>query len=460
MPQPNKSLQTSLTLLTLIAFVLMGFTPSHGQETEKPNVLYILADDLGYGEIQAYNPTRGKVPTPNVNRLARQGMMFTDAHSASAVCTPTRYAFLTGRYSWRSRLQKGVIGPGGHNPLIKKKFKTLGHLYASKGYHTAILGKWHLGYKYSEKNGDTSNRTAPAPVGANVIGGPTTRGFDYFWGFALSRTMSTVVENDKVVKELPVKKMLPTLARKGAKYVGHQSQNDRPFFLYLALNSPHGPVVPTERFQGKTGLNDWADYVMETDWAVGQVLQALHKSGEADNTIVVFASDNGTSPGKSNVHKLERQGYFPSALLRGYKRHIWEGGHRIPFIVRWPGVVEPGSKTDFISHFIDLMPTLVDVSGAEYPDQYDGKEVVPMQGTSLLPVLNGKDIQRKTPIYNEWAGGKYIITHDWKLVQRRKKDRWELIPFDKNRTETINKIDERPQKAKQLKQAWKSWKNN
>lgn len=461
--QTNRYLRVTLILFSIAVLSISSVSPGVSQTSDKPNVVYILADDLGYGEIQVYNPSRGKVPTPNVNRLAKQGMMFTDAHSASAVCTPTRYALLTGRYAWRSRLQRGVIGPGGEKPLIKDKFKTLGDLYGNNGYHTAVMGKWHLGYTYGETDGDTSNRTAPAPVGAEVNGGPTTRGFDYFWGFALSRTMSTVVENGEVVEELPVKQMLPELARRGSDYVREHAEREKPFFLYLALNSPHAPVVPTDRFKGKTGLNDWADFVMETDWAVGQVLDALRASGEADNTIVVFASDNGTSPNASGIKELERQGYFPSALLRGYKTNIWEGGHRVPFIVRWPGVVEPGSINHNLVSLNDWYATTADLLDMDLPADQG------VDSVSIMSLLNGSTEPVRDSVVHHTVSGKFgIRVGDWKLNIAHGSGGWgtnvvsdkearkkglppiQLYNIKRNIRETRNLQGERPQKAKEL----------
>ncbi len=439
----------------LLAGMLVAFAGStvHAQSPEKPNVLYILADDLGYGEIQVYNPSRGKVPTPNINRLARQGMMFTDAHSASAVCTPTRYALLTGRYSWRTSKQAGVVGPGGHKPLIKKKFKTLGDLYKSQGYQTAVMGKWHLGFTYSDGRN----------VGSKIIGGPTTRGFDYFWGFPLSRTMETIIENDEVVREMEYEKMLPTLAKKGSRYVQQKSKEDQPFFLYLALNSPHHPVVPTDRFKGKTGLNEWADFVMQTDWAVGQVLDALQESGEADNTIVIFASDNGTSPNASNIKELERQGYFPSALLRGYKTSIWEGGHRVQFIVRWPGVVEPGTLNHNLVSLNDFYATTADILDIDLSTSQG------VDSVSLLPLLKGGDEPVRESVIHHTSSGKFGIRKgDWKLNiapgsggwstnmindSEAKKKGWpevQLYNIKRDIQETNNLQDENPEKVKEL----------
>ncbi len=345
-----------------LVFILF-LSPLATAEDNRPNIVYILADDLGYGEIQVYNPKKGKIPTPNVDRLAEQGMMFTDAHSGSSVCTPTRYGVLTGRYAWRSPLQSGVVGPGGHPPLIDSDRLTVPRFLSRHEYHTACIGKWHLGFRYEEKRASHPPNTAPAPVGSRIIGGPTTRGFDEFYGFPLSRTMRTLIENDRVVVERPLVKILPNLTLRAVEYIRKRAEDARdgsPFFLYFSLNSPHSPVVPSERFQGKSGLNKWADYVMETDWAVGQVLKVLKQTGLREDTLVIFTSDNGTSARAANADQLEKKGHYPSAHLRGYKTDIWEGGHRIPFIARWPGVIKPGTTSSRLISLNDLFATTAD----------------------------------------------------------------------------------------------------
>ena len=261
-----------------------------------PNIVYILCDDLGYGDVQSLNLNRGKIKTPHVDRLASQGMSFTDAHSGSSVCTPTRYGVLTGRYSWRSRLQNGVLG-GFSPPLIAPGRLTVAELLRSQGYATACLGKWHLGWDWAVKSGGSVKKGAgPANVDYTVPiqHGPTSVGFDYYFGISASLDMAPFVfiENDRVTAIPSVEKtfvrkgpaapdfeaeeVLPILARKAAAYVKERaaaSRQGRPFFLYLPLNSPHAPILPTKEWRGKSGLGDYADFVMETDWAVGEVLR-------------------------------------------------------------------------------------------------------------------------------------------------------------------------------------------
>jgi arylsulfatase A-like enzyme len=254
---------------------------------KKPNILYIICDDLGYGDVQALNPEKGKILTPKIDAFAKEAMTFTDAHSASAVCTPSRYAILTGRYSWRSRLQHGVLASGDElDPLIAEDLTTVPKMLKKAGYKTAAIGKWHLGFKFIDDDGnpvqvyDGKKVVGPA-IGSTVPNGPVSRGFDSYIGFHHSRVMKTVIKDDKVVDKMPPIKMLQFLGDNAEDYIANASKTDEPFFMYLALNSPHSPVVPSEAWQGKSGMGAYADFVMETDDVVGRVLEALEKNGIA-----------------------------------------------------------------------------------------------------------------------------------------------------------------------------------
>ncbi len=307
-----------------------------------PNIVYILCDDLGYGEIQCLNPERGKVLTPHVDKLASQGMVFTDAHSGSSVCTPTRYGIMTGRYAWRTHLQKGVVQHDkDYGALIAEGRLTVPALLKKSGYHTAIIGKWHLVFSFVDDEGrrvkSEKNKkwNAGIPVGTKVKGSPITRGFDYYIGFHHSAIIETIVENDRVIAEKPTNEVLDFLGMNAVKYIGEQSKMDQPFFLYLPLNSPHTPIAPSDEWIGKSGMGDYCDFVMQTDHVVGKVLQALEDNGVADNTLVIFTSDNGCSAGPAKAKNLIKEyGHYPSAYLRGYKADGWEGGHRISYIVK------------------------------------------------------------------------------------------------------------------------------
>ncbi|MDO5971924.1 arylsulfatase [Flavivirga aquimarina] len=396
-------------------FILVA---SHISAQERPNIVYIICDDLGYGDVQFLNPEKGKILTPQIDKLATQGMTFTDAHSASAVCTPSRYSLLTGRYSWRSRLQKGVLAGGEEvTPLIAADLLTVPKMLKGAGYHTAAIGKWHLGFDYVDDNGKPyklyeGKKMIGAPIGATVPNGPITRGFDSYIGFHHSRDMQTVIKNDKVIDKMPPIQMLQFLGDQAEDYISKAVNKEAPFFMYLALNSPHSPVVPSKEWQGKSGMGAYADFVMETDDVVGRVLKALEKSGIADNTLVFFTSDNGCSAPVSKAGKLEKDyGHYPSADFRGYKSDIWEGGHRIPFIARWPGIIEADSKNDKLICQTNLMATCAEIAGL------DLNEKAGVDSYSILPMLKNKKAKTdyKLVVHHSINGKFSIRNKKWKL---------------------------------------------
>jgi len=390
--------------MLLVALVLAAAT---APAAERPNIVYILADDLGYGDVHCLNPQNGKIPTPHLDRLASQGMTFTDAHSGSSVCTPTRYGVLTGRYAWRTRLQHGVLSDY-TEPLIAADRLTVPALLKQHGYHTACIGKWHLGFTLDAQR--AKGKRQGAPMGARTQDGPLTRGFDHFYGFHHARTMHSVFLDECVTEIVEPVDMLPKLTRHAADYIAARAKTAQPFFLYFALNSPHTPIAPTAEWQGKSGLGDYGDFVMETDWAVGEVLAALDRAGIASNTLVFATSDNGCSPA-AGVAKLEKQGHYPSAQFRGYKSDIWDGGHRIPFFVRWPGVVRPGRVCAQLTCLTDLMATVADILGAQLPDNA-GEDSV-----SILPLLKGEDRPVRDMVVHHSINGMFAIRRsDTKLI--------------------------------------------
>ena len=406
--------------IVLASLLLASLAALHGADAPplqaKPNIVYILCDDLGYGDVHCLGGARSKVATPQIDRLAGQGMTFTEVHSSSAVCTPSRYSILTGRYNWRSRLQKGVLN-GYEEPLIAADRLTVPALMKQHGYATACIGKWHLGMGISKEQ-----------LNATIADGPITRGFDYFFGISASLDMPpfAFVENDRFTQAPTATKkwlragpaapdfeavdVLPTLTRKAVEYIGARAAAKKPFFLYFPLNSPHTPIVPTKEWQGKSGLGDYADFVMETDWALGEVLAALGKNGIEESTLVIFTSDNGCSPA-AGIPKLESQGHYPSADRRGYKADIWDGGHRIPFITRWPGKFKPGTRSDQLLCLVDLMATSADLLGATLPDNA-GEDSV-----SILPALLGHADKplRGTVVHHSIDGSFAIRQGQWKL---------------------------------------------
>lgn len=400
----------------IITVLLLLFTSSILAQ-KSPNIVYIICDDLGYGDVQYLNPERGKIPTPNIDKLATQGMTFTDAHSGSSVCTPTRYGILTGRYAWRTHLQNGVLGGGKEfEPLIAKNRLTVPSMLKKEGYTTAIMGKWHLGFNFIDDTGKQlelyeGRKAAPAPIGSTIPDGPTTRGFDSYLGFHHSASMETVIENDKVIDHMPTIKMLQFLGDNASAYIAKKSKETAPFFLYLALNSPHSPVVPSENWQGKSGLGDYGDFVMETDDVVGQVLKALQENDLADNTLLFFTSDNGCSYPAAKGEQLEAQGHYPSAQFRGAKSDIWEGGHRVPFIARWPGKIEANSKNHELICLTNLMATCADIIDFKIPE-YAGED-----SFSILPLLKNKTkkSKHKTVVHHSIQGKFSIRKGKWKM---------------------------------------------
>jgi arylsulfatase A-like enzyme len=372
-----------------------------------PNIVYVLCDDLGYGDVHCLNPQRGKIPTPNADRLAAQGAMFTDMHGGSSVCTPTRYGLLTGRYCWRTRLQGGVLD-NYVTPLIAADRLTVPALLKQHGYHTACIGKWHLGFTIADadmgdgKKKGKGKKKEGAPLGARTADGPLTRGFDHFFGFHHARMMKSLFTDDRVTELVEPVDMLPKLTQHATGYIAERAKSGQPFFLYLALNSPHTPIVPAAGWQGKSGLGKYGDFVMQTDAALGEVLAALDKAGVAGNTLVIFTSDNGCSPA-AGVEHLEKQGHFPSAHLRGYKSDIWDGGHRIPFIARWPGVVKPGSSCGQLGCLTDLLATCAELVGAKLPDNA-GEDSI-----SILPLLKGGDKPVREAVVHHSIHGMFAL---------------------------------------------------
>lgn len=411
-------LSLGLIVLIILATTLVGC--SQKPEAKSPNIVYIICDDLGYGDVQFLNPERGKILTPRIDKLATQGMSFIDAHSGSSVCTPTRYGVLTGRYAWRSHLQNGVLS-GGHEfePLIAENQLTVPALLKKAGYKTAAMGKWHLGFAVNDSldnpvdvypNGQ--RRPSPAPVGSIVPNGPTTRGFDTYLGFHHSASMETVIKDGKVIDNMPTIKMLQFLGDHAVNYIAERAKDEAPFFLYLALNSPHSPIVPSEAWQGKSGMGTYADFVMETDDVVGQVLQALEENRVGDNTLVFFTSDNGCSYPAAKGHQLEKEyGHYASAQFRGSKSDIWEGGHRIPFVVRWPGVVEANSTNDELICLTNLLATCAEITGQEIPEN-EGED-----SYSILPLLKNK---------NEESPYKVVVHHSIQGKFSVRKGKWKL----------------------------------
>ena len=427
----RRSRPFSLALLLVVpTLVLAGAAPKSSSAAEHPNVVLIMADDLGIGDVSPTNPNC-KIRTPNLQTMADEGMTFLDAHTPSAVCTPTRYGLLTGRYNWRSRLSRGVLG-GTSEHLIPADRPTLGHLMRGAGYHTAMIGKWHLGWDW-HKDGDEIDFTQP------IKNGPDINGFDQYYGHCGSLDMSPYVwvdtghvtaQPDRVegvtrkedryawYREGPmgsdfhIDEVLPHLFDKSMTYVKEraaEAKSGNPFFLYLALPAPHTPIVPIPPFKGSSGLNPYGDFVHQVDHHVGELLATLKEAGLDENTLVIFTSDNGCSP-EANFELLKSKDHDPSAEYRGHKADIYEGGHRVPFIVRWPGHIKGGSTTTALTCLTDVYSTLEVLTGQ--PREAIGGE----DGFSLLPVLDGEATSGRETLISHSINGSFAIRKGaWKL---------------------------------------------
>ena len=423
---------------------------SLAQATENPNIVLIYADDLGYGEVSCYNPERNKVPTPHIDKLAAQGMRFTDAHSSSAVCSPSRYTLLTGRYHWRSRLQQGIVGMW-EKPLIAEDRLTLGGMLRAQGYQTAMTGKWHLGWdwnltrqqigliKPTSKKDDAVSQELIAlwndRFSRDIGGGPIDRGFDRYFGtdvpnwppFCFIENRRTVgipseflpaglflnqlaSQQGPALKDWKLETILPAITQHACDWIGEFAQSGKPFFLYFPMTAPHTPIAPNSPWRGKSGLGTYADFVMETDAAVGRVLAAIAQAGIQENTLVILTSDNGNAS-YAGGKDLEKSGHFPSGPLRGYKFDAWEGGHRVPFIARWPKYVKPGSTCPHLIQQSDIMATLAEILQLSLPDNAAEDSI------SFLPLLKGgTGTGRMNGVSCSAAGVPAVRMGPWKYI--------------------------------------------
>jgi len=401
--------------------------------TKRPNIIFIFADDMGIGDVAH---TTGKALTPHLDRLAKEGMRFTDAHTSSSVCTPSRYSLLTGRYNWRTRLAKSVFFNPYCKPLIEKDETTVASLLKEKGYHTSCIGKWHLGIGWQmlqnrkkvegqKGYGWDIDYSKPAVT-------PTSNGFDYFFGITASLDMPPYVyiENEHAVSiptvsktfytpnrigpatvDFEANKCLRDFAAKSVAYIDQRAKEDKPFFLYLPLTSPHTPIVPSEKWQGKSSLGPYGDFLMETDWVVGEILKTLDKYDLNENTLVLFSTDNGCSP-SADIPDLISKGHYPNGNLRGHKADIFDGGHRVPFIVRWPAVVKAGSVSDRLTCMTDFIATCAEITGAKLDDA-SGVDAISFLSSMKKPSYTG---DRKTIVHHSINGAFAIREGKWKLA--------------------------------------------
>jgi len=462
-----------------------------------PNILILYADDMGYGDLAIQNPD-SKIPTPNLDNLAREGIRFTDAHSSSGICTPSRYSLLTGRHHWRKF--HGIVNSFGE-PIIDEERLTLPEMLKEQGYETACIGKWHLGWNWPIINSPSLKKEmwgrivpyyAPEDIDWSqpATGGPLDHGFDYYFGDDVPNFPPyTWIENDKVVTipTLPLFEnpptaegqwearpgpmaegweldaVMPGLTKKAVEWIDDRKGEKEPFFLYFPFTSPHAPIVPTEEFIGKSQAGGYGDFMVQTDWTIGEVLKALDRNGFRENTLVIFSSDNG--PERYAYDRIRNFDHRSMGELRGLKRDIWEGGHRVPFIVRWPGEIKGDQVNDALLGQTDVMATIASLIGFNLPDDaaedsYDQTDNVFGETSTAI---------RKTHIHNTFADHYAIRDGDWLLVNAKSGDRsgepeWFLKDngyveneFDQalfnlgdDLSQHDNLIEKHPEKAKEL----------
>ena len=428
------------------------------KEQKQPNIIYVLADDMGYGDVSVLNP-ESKIKTPNLDRMADQGMIFTDAHTSSSVCTPTRYGILTGRYNWRSKLKSGVL-TGKSKALIPASRKTVASMLKNHGYETAFIGKWHLGWDWGLKSpidstgaGWNKEDFENIDFAREVTNNPNELGFKYAYGHSGSLDMApyVYVENGRITalpdtttvntgkyswwREGPTGRdfihedVTPNFFRRANKYVVEKAREDAPFFLYLALPSPHTPILPTKEWQGKSGLNPYGDFVMMIDAYMGQLEKVIKETGIEENTIVIFTSDNGCSPA-AKIDELEEKGHMPSYIYRGHKADIFEGGHRVPFIVKWPAKIQGTSISNQTICTTDLMATLADIIGYSLKDN-EGED-----SSSMLSLFEQNGInksERKAILHHSINGNFAIRKEKWKLIMAPGSGGWSFPNPDKDK---------------------------
>jgi len=395
------------------------------------NIVYILADDMGYGDVSCLNP-ESRIRTTHLDRMAAEGMVFRDAHATSAVCTPSRYGILTGRYNWRSWLKDGVLW-GYSNPLIEAGRMTAASLLREHGWRTACIGKWHLGWTWARCGEGEADVAFSQPI----ADGPLAHGFDEFFGISASLDMPpyvyiehdcataipdrTVDEHDPHAKgfwragpiapDFTHAEVLPTLTARAVDFIERQTAEQQPFFLYFPLPAPHTPILPTPEFAGRSGVNAYADFCLQVDDVAGQVMAALERGGVAEDTIVIFTADNGCSP-MADLPELAAAGHHPSYVFRGHKADIYEGGHRVPLIVRWPARIAAGRVSDETVCLVDLLATCAELVGVTLPDDA-GEDSV-----SHLPLWEGRSLDRslrEATVHHSVDGSFSIRQGRWKL---------------------------------------------
>lgn len=433
--------------LCFLFFSQIGYTQkkSISLKNSRPNIIYILADDLGIGDLSIYNEN-SKISTPNLDKMGKEGMKFTDAHTSSSVCTPTRYGILTGRYNWRTPLKEFVTW--GNSPvLIKKNRLTVAQLLKDNGYKTANIGKWHLGLNWAMKNNSPefehfSHRKdrlnfKNIDYSKPLKSGALNLGFDYSFMIAASLNMPPFVylENDKTTmipagislqtkKQSPYatwirgeiaddfkhEEVLPNVVNKSISFIKENANKEEAFFMYIPLPSPHNPVLPIAPWKGKSKISPYADFVIMIDDLMGTIFETLKKQGIEENTMVVFVSDNGYAT-TNDLKTLKKKKHSPSYIYSGYKGSYLEGGHRVPFLVKWPEKIKPNSVSNATICTTDFIATCAELLN------YDLKDNEAEDSFSMLPLLTNKgNYQRDATIHHDKYGVFAIRKGDWKLI--------------------------------------------
>jgi arylsulfatase A len=428
------------------------FNPRQDDMT-RPNIIVILADDMGYGDMRCNDPDC-RIPTPHLDRLAQRGMRFTDAHAGTAVCTPSRYALLTGRYCWRSRLKQGIVWDY-DGSLIEEGRPTVASLLHEQGYATHCIGKWHLGMDWPTHDGRHPNETLPFAdrskgtpsrdtfgstqinYQVRIAGGPVDRGFDSYFGVDVPNFPPYTWFVDDHVDPLPTERkaadiygsdgpaapgwtaeaMIPSFTQHAIQRIDEAAKTpDRPLFLYFPLTSPHSPIVPNEPYHGQSGIGPYGDFVCELDDVVGRIISALERNGQLENTLVIFTSDNGpehrTGDDEGVYERGRRTGHYSMGPLRGIKRDAWEGGHRVPFVAAWPGTIPGGSVCEQSISLVDVMATCAQIIDRPLPAGA-GEDSV-----SFWPLLAGRvDAPTRDHVIHQSVRGKFVIRQgDWVLI--------------------------------------------
>ena len=424
--------------LVALNIAVAGLLPIFG---EQPNIIFIMADDMGYGDVQAMNP-QSTIPTPNLDRLAREGMTFTDAHSPSAVCTPTRYGVLTGRYCWRSDLKRGVLNGYGA-PIIEGDRETVARALKSQGYFTGVIGKWHLGLRFQKTNGewDWSKPLDYSPVDIGfdrsfVI--PASLDFPpyvYIEGHRITglpdrtqpaQSFPAFLRKGELGSDFSIIDCLDRLTSEAADFIVERSKAPVPFFLYFPLTAPHKPTLPHSRYQGRSGLGPYGDFVIQVDEVVGSILDTIDEQGITDKTVVFYTSDNGSymyryqdpnavdHVGDASVQGYYEENHIANGPLRGTKADIWEAGHRVPFFVRWPERIHAGSSSDETITHTDFFATAVSIAGGKIPNA----KVAVQDSFDFSPLLFGNEKGwKRAPVIHHSGGAMFAIREgDWKLI--------------------------------------------